>query len=55
MVPVHERFHQQAAVALGGVERGRDLVRVSRERLLAQHVLPGVECPDRPLAVQRVR
>ena len=46
---------RQPPVALGRVERRLDVGRVARQRLLAQHVLAGLERPDRPLAVQRVR
>src|SRR4051812_47924857 len=50
----HERLHQHAAGALGRVERRLDLRRAARQRLLAQHVLAGLERPDRPRHVQRV-
>ncbi len=46
---------QQPAGAVGGVEGRGDLFRVPRERLLAEHVLAGLERLDRPLDVHRVR
>ncbi len=55
VVAVHERLAQQAAGALGRVERRLDLVGVARHRLLAEHVLARLERLDRPLAVHRVR
>ena len=51
----HERLHQQAAGAVGGVEGLLDLGGGPRERLLAQHVLAGLERADRPRHVERVR
>ena len=55
MVPPHERLHQHAPGPLGGVERALRLLRPPRQRLLAEHVLAGLQRPDRPLDVQRVR
>ena len=55
MVAVHERLHQEAVGRLGRVEGALDLLRVAVERLLAEHVLARLECPDRPLDVERVR
>ena len=52
---VHERLAQQSAAPLGGVECRDHLLGVARERLLAEHVLAGLERFDRPLGVQRVR
>ena len=55
VVAVHERLAQQSAAPLGGVECRIHLLGVARERLLAEHVLAGLERFDRPLGVQRVR
>jgi hypothetical protein len=54
VVAPHERLHEQAAGAVGGVERARHRVRPAVERLLAQHVLAGLERAHRPLDVQVV-
>ena len=55
VVPVVERLHHDEA----GARRDRGdvfgLLRVRGERLLAQHVLAGLERGDRPLRVQPVR
>ena len=51
---VHGLHHDQAA-GRGGVRHLRRLVRVGRERLLAQHVLPGGDRLQRPRPVLRVR
>jgi hypothetical protein len=51
-VAVHERLHQQAPFALRDVEGALDIGRPTAERLLAQHVLPDLERPHRPLHVQ---
>ena len=42
-------------IHVGGADGGRDLLRVARERLLAEDVLAGLERADRPLAMERVR
>ena len=55
IVAVHEGLGQEAAGAVGRVERRLDLLRMARERLLAQHVLAGLDRADRPFAVHRVR
>ena len=55
MVAVHERLHEHAPRALREVERLLDLVRPARVRLLAEHVLPGLERLHRPLVVHAVR
>src|SRR5581483_5113398 len=54
-VAVHERFRDEQPGLLGRVEHGLRLLRVGGQRLLAEHVLAGLERPDRPLAVERVR
>src|SRR5437588_1335765 len=54
-VTPHERLHQQPACVLGGVEGVLGIGGGSRERLLAQHVLAGLERADRPRHVERVR
>ena len=54
MVAIHERLHEQAVVALGQIKGGPHVGRAPAERLLAQHVLAGLERPARPLQVQRV-
>jgi hypothetical protein len=54
-VPVHERLCEEPPGPLGGVERGDCVLRVARERLLADDVLSRLEHTDRPLAVERVR
>jgi len=53
--PPHECLHQQPARVLGGVEGVLGVDGGSRERLLAEHVLAGLERADRPLDVHRVR
>src|SRR5918996_1087724 len=55
VVPVHERLLQKPARALGRLEGTLRLRRASRERLLAEDVLPGLQRTNRPLDVQRVR
>ena len=55
VVAPHERLGQDPPGALGGVERGLHLLGMARHRLLAEHVLPGLDGPDRPLAMHRVR
>ena len=54
IVAVHERLAQVEAGAVGGVERGSHLFRVTRKRLLAEHVLARLEGAHRPVAVHRV-
>ena len=54
-VAPHERLHQHAVRALGGVEGALGVRGMARQRLLAQHVLAGLQRPDRPLDVHRVR
>ena len=54
MVAPHERLGQDEALALGDVEGALDLLGAARQRLLAEHVLAGLERADRPLDVQRV-
>ena len=54
-VPPHEGLHQDAAGALGGVERLLRFLQAARERLLAEDVLAGGEGPHRPLDVEGVR
>ena len=51
---VHGLHHDQAG-GRGGLRDLRRLAGVGRERLLAQHVLPGLDRPQRPRPVQRVR
>ena len=41
----HERLHQHAVGRVGGVEGLLDQPRVTRQRLLAQHVLAGLAAP----------
>jgi len=55
MVAVHERLHQDPPRSAGGVEGALDLLRPPVERLLAEHMLSGLERAHRPLDVQRVR
>ena len=55
MVTPHEAFGEDEARRLGAVERLLHLFGPTRERLLAEHVLPRLEGPQRPLHVQRVR
>src|SRR5436190_14149668 len=55
MVTPHERLHQQPAGAVRGVERLADVVRPACERLLTEHVVPGLERPNRPFDVLCVR
>ena len=54
-VAPHERLHEDPPGSLGGVERGVDLGRPARERLLAEDVLARLEAPHRPFDVHRVR
>jgi hypothetical protein len=54
VVAPHEGLGQHAAFALGDVEDAIDVLGVAGERLLAQHVLAGLERAERPLHVQRV-
>ena len=55
VVAPHERLGEHEAAALGGVERARDVVGVTRQRLLAEHVPAGLQRAQRPLDVERVR
>jgi hypothetical protein len=55
VVAVHEGLHQDPPGPVGGFEGALDLLRAAVERLLAEDVLAGLERPDRPLDVQRVR
>ena len=55
IVAPHERLHAEEPLCLGHVEDGRDGERIRAHRLLAEHVLAGLERADRPLAVQPVR
>ena len=55
VVPVHERLHEEPPRARRPRRTRLDLGRAAIERLLAEHVLPGLERADRPLDVQRVR
>ena len=54
LVPIHERFGDDALACTGDGRDTVDVLRRQRERLLAQHVFPGVERAQRPLDVQRV-
>ena len=54
VVAVHERLHQQPALAVGDVEGLLHVGRAPPQRLLAKHVLAGLECADSPLNVHRV-
>jgi hypothetical protein len=54
VVAPHERLLEHQAQALGGVEGTLDVCGAAAHRLLAQHVLAGLQRPDRPLDVQRV-
>jgi hypothetical protein len=55
VVAVHERLRQHAPCPLRRVEGALGVRRPRRERLLAEHVLPRLERPHRPLDVERVR
>ena len=55
VVAVVERLHHDEAGARRDRGDGFGFLRVRGERLLAQHVLAGFECGDRPLRVQAVR
>ena len=50
----HHALHQHAPGSLGGVERGLDVGRPARQRLLGERVLAGLEGADRPRDVERV-
>ena len=54
MVAVHERLHQEPSLPLGDVERVHHFGRTTAQRLLAQHMLTGLERAHRPLDVERV-
>ena len=54
MMPPHEALREDEPGGFRAVEGLLDLVRVLRERLLDQHVLAGIECPQRPLDVKAV-
>ena len=54
VIAVVERLHQHPAGAGGGSRHRLGLGRVGRERLLAEHVLAGIEGADGPLGVQPV-
>src|SRR5262245_52265785 len=43
VVPVHERLHQDPSAPLGGVERRLDIADMLAHRLLAEHVLAGLD------------
>src|SRR5438034_1398106 len=47
VVAVHEPLAEQPACPFRGVEPGYDLVGIPSERFLAEHVLAGLERPDR--------
>ncbi len=49
---VRIRFHQIHVIAARGIEHRARIGRRRGERLLAQHVLPGLDCPYRPLRMQ---
>ena len=55
VVAVHERLHQHEPRGLGACEGLLDLGGTARVRLLAEDVLAGVECRERPLVVEPVR
>ena len=55
MVAPHECLHQQASRPLRRIECTLGLRRVPRQRLLAEHVLAGLERANRPFDVQPVR
>src|SRR5215211_1309772 len=55
VMPPHEPLREDEARGLGDIERALDFLRVPGERLLAQHVFPGLERAQRPLDVHRVR
>src|SRR5439155_3338509 len=54
-VPVHERLREDPLCALGGVERLLDLGCALPHRLLAEHVLAGLDGADRPFTMEVVR
>jgi hypothetical protein len=55
VVAIHERLHQNEPLTLGDVEGTRGLRLHPGERFLAEHVPAGLERPDRPLNMHRVR
>jgi hypothetical protein len=52
VVAPHEPLDHGPPAGLGGVEAAGRVRRAGRERLLAQHVLAGLEGADRPVGVQ---
>ena len=55
MQTVHESFHQQPAIPLGGGNHPPALGHIERHRLFTEHVLASFERTDGPLAVQVIR
>jgi hypothetical protein len=53
-MPPHKPLGEDEAGGISTVEGFLDLIGMSRERLLDQHVLAGVERRERPLHVQPV-